>query len=464
MDSISELRRIAESKLNIPAKLHDYQWEGIEFLYRSKSALLADEMGLGKTVQTAVALSLLLNGDNNIRRALIVAPSPLTINWVEEIEKWAPSLATRRISGNTRSREAYYLLPIPVLVGSYEQIRSDGLDRIPINTFDIVILDEAQRIKNKKSSTSLACRLLSRERSWALSATPLENEESDIVSILSFIDPSTEMGLSHFRLMEKLESLMLRRRKSEVRAELPPVLIQDLRIELSQKQRERYDELWTGRVKDIREGTTKQDIGASLLGLITQLKTLCNFDSSTNSSSKLEVLKTIIEGAGTDAKIIVFSQFVTTLRWISERIDTPHDLLIGSMSLDERSVVMNKFQTGKSPRLLLISLRAGGVGLNLGSATHVVLFDRWWNPAVEVQAIYRAHRFNREEPLHVVRFLVNDSIEDRIDDILRTKERLFGEVVDGPPQTQTPRYQFTRRELMQVLDIANEEVFEHYEG
>ncbi len=447
-----QLRRLAESRLRIPANLHDYQWEGVAFLYRSRSALLADEMGLGKTVQTAVALALLLKEKNEINRILIVAPSSLTANWMAELALWAPSLTVRRVQGTASAREAFYLLPIPVLVGSYEQIRSDGLDRVPLNTFDLVVLDEAQRIKNRNSATALACRLLPRKRAWALSATPLENDENDIASILSFLDPLFERNRSRAHLKRKLESLMLRRKKSEVRAELPPVIIQDLQLDLSRKQRERYDELWAHRTEAIERDATGRDISVVLLGLITRLKIICNFDETTNASSKLDALKTISESAGQTAKILMFSQFVKTLRWISARISLPHDLLIGSMSMTEREAVINRFKISEGPRMLLVSLRAGGAGLNLGEATHVVVFDRWWNPAVEIQAIYRAHRFERDEPLHVVRFLVNDSIEERIAKILEKKESLFEEVIESSP---SPKYRFTKKELMQILEVVD---------
>ena len=166
----------------------------------------------------------------------------------------------------------------------------------------------------------------------------------------------------------------------------------------------------------------------------------------------LDALVTIIEGAGSTARILVFSQFVETLRWISDQIMQPHDLLIGSMSQEKRQIAIDRFMNHEAPRLLLVSLKAGGVGLNLGEATHVVLFDRWWNPAVEFQAIYRAHRFDREQPLHVVRFLVNDTIEERIASILEQKEDLFDKIIE-PAQTVTHR--FTRRELMQILEFAD---------
>ncbi len=267
----SELRRYAEDMLGIPARLHDYQWEGVSFLYRNQAALLADEMGLGKTVQTAVALALVMSTRKDMNRALIVVPAALKMNWMVELTKWAPSLTVRGVVGDAREREAFYLLPIPVLVGSYEQIRQDGFGRIPFGTFDIVILDEAQRIKTPDSATALSCRLLSRKRSWALSATPLENDARDVASILRFLDPSQPCDIVRaHRLSTRLSSVMLRRRKSEVRNELPPVVVQDLELELERPQRARYDELWMKRY-DTVFANSSGDAAVALLATITRL-------------------------------------------------------------------------------------------------------------------------------------------------------------------------------------------------
>ncbi len=444
------LRHAGEDQLRLPAPLHNYQWEGVAFLYQSTAALLADEMGLGKTVQAAVALALLLNGQKGIDRALIVAPASLTLNWMSELATWAPSLAARRLQGGAASRRASYLLPIPVLVSSYEQIRQDGLDQIPRDTFDLVILDEAQRIKNRNSATALACRLLPRKRAWALSATPLENDREDVASILAFLDPDVRRDPDARRLKDRLEAMMLRRRKREVRAELPPVIVQDLNLELSTPQRIAYDDLWTGRETQI-DKERSSDFHAAMLGLITRLKVICNYDVASGVSSKLEALIGICEGAGPSARLLLFSQFVQTLRRISRSIGIPHDLLTGSMSTTERQVSIDRFRTGQTPRALLVSLRAGGVGLNLGEATHSVLFDRWWNPAVEFQAIYRAHRFDREEPLHVIRFVVRDSIEERIASVLDRKEALFDEIVES---AGAARGRLTQRELMEILELV----------
>ena len=164
------------------------------------------------------------------------------------------------------------------------RLRQDGLDGIPSNSFDIVILDEAQRIKNRDSTTALACRLLPRKYSWALSATPVENDTRDVASILGFLDPSIRFDLlSGTGLTEKLKTMMLRRRKAEVRDELPPVIVQDLKLELTPSQRARYDELWANRREAVASST--KGTRALLLGLITRLKITCNTDGETSSKT-----------------------------------------------------------------------------------------------------------------------------------------------------------------------------------
>ena len=449
MDDVKSLRLVAERRIGVPAPLHEYQWEGVSFLFRSAGALLADEMGLGKTVQASVALALLLETRSDVDRALVVAPASLTLNWMEELSVWAPTVAARRLEGGADDRDALYSLPVPVLVGSYDQIRHDGIDRIPSGTFDLVVLDEAQRIKDRDSATSLACRLLPRTRSWALSATPLENNLEDIATILGFLDPNFGPHPTNRSVTRKLEQSMLRRRKHEVRSELPPVIVQDMKLELTPEQRLQYDALWATRASYIvdRDG----DEGAAMLGLITRLKGICNYDEVSGTSAKLAALETLVDSAGVTARILVFSQFVQTLDWLAKRLSVQQEMIIGAMDMEARRAAMGRFRTEKTPRALLISLRAGGVGLNLGEATHVVLFDRWWNPAVENQAIFRAHRFDRPAPLHVVRLLVHDSIEERIATILDEKAELFDDVVEGAKSSSRG---FRQAELATILGLS----------
>ena len=444
-----DARRLAGPRPALPAPLHEFQWEGVSFLLQSGGALLADEMGLGKTVQASVALDLLLAKERTIERALIVAPASLVPNWMEELARWAPSLTVRRADGGATNRQALYMLPVPVLVCSYEQLRADALERIPAGTFDIVVLDEAQRIKNPDSTTALACRILSRKRSWALSATPFENSDRDVTSILGFVAPGVDVESSRRRLAAALKEVMLRRRKAEVKSELPPVITQDLKLELSAPQRHAYIALWAEQEEAARSAAATGE-AAVLLGLITRLKLVCNFDPDSGRSSKLEALRDVIDSAGPDARVLVFSQFVRTLRRIAGGVGVDHDFLVGSMRSAARREAIMRFQTGRTPRILLASLRAAGVGLNLGAASHVVLFDRWWNPAVESQAVYRAHRFDREAPLHVVRFLVVDSVEERIAAILDEKEVLRDRLLES---ADGARQRPTARELARILGL-----------
>jgi len=442
---------------DLPAPLRAYQWAGVSFLFRSEGALLADEMGLGKTVQAAVALALALRTPD-ISRALVVAPASLTLNWERELSRWAPRLTVRRVVGGDNERASAYQLPIPVLVASYEQIRVDALDRIPHGTFDLVLLDEAQRIKNRDSRTAFACRLLSRRVSWALTGTPLENSRSDLESVFSFVRPGLlSKMMSKEEMFAKLEPHLLRRKKAEVLADLPPVIIQDLIIDLTDEQQAAYDATWGDRVETLAEEPRPVSTTA-LFAVLTKLKQICNFDSRTNRSSKVDALRILLESLyePTD-KVIVFSQYVETLKWLSRQLrGIPHDLFYGGLDAQARDDIVTRFEASPGPRILLMSLRAGGVGLNLQAASVVVLFDRWWNPAVELQAIYRAHRFDRSQPLHVLRFVVHNTVEERINEILESKQALFDEYIEEAPSAEVKI--LTRGELLRVLDLRQEEV------
>jgi SNF2 family DNA or RNA helicase len=447
--------QMAAQELNLPAPLRAYQWEGVSFLARGHSALLADEMGLGKTVQAVVALRLALQLPD-CDRALVIAPAPLTLNWVRELGRWAPNLTVRRLRGSQSDREAGYQLPIPVLVGSYEQVRLDVGTFDPSIHFDIVILDEGQRIKNIDSETAFACRLLSRSRAWVLTGTPVENSVDDLLSIFRFLKPGLlHSGMPRSELHDRLRPFFLRRRKKEVLPDLPPIIVQDLPLELETVQRRAYDAAWESR-KSLIHSPGESLREGSIFALITRLKQLCNYDPDSDESVKLDSLRLIIDTLNEPAdKLLVFSQYVETLKWLSERLDgIPYDLYHGQLPEAVREGALAHFEREPGPRVLLVSLRAGGVGLNLPSASVVVLFDRWWNPAVENQAMQRAHRFGRERLLQVVRFLVVDSIEERIDTLLREKQVLFEQYVEMVENA--PVRPFSRNELRGLLDLPAE--------
>jgi SNF2 family DNA or RNA helicase len=434
--------------------LRPYQREGVSFLVRAESALLADEMGLGKTVQAAFALRLALR-QPIVNRALIVVPASLALNWQRELERWAPELTVRRLVGTQRQRSAYYDLPVPVLIGSYEQIAADALDRIPEGAFDLVLLDEAQRIKNHSSRTALACRLLPRRIAWALTGTPIENSRADLESIFAFLRPGlirTTDGRT--RVLEAIAPYYLRRKKKDVAAEMPPIIYQDLSLELNEAQRQAYHAAWSSGTDKLR--SAPHPVAATaLLALITKLKQVCNFESVTGDSCKLDALRLLLEDAmSSGTKVLLFSQYVQTLKWLAERLhETPTSLYIGEQTQGEKDGVLAEYAESPGHRLLLASLRAGGIGINIPQADLVILFDRWWNPALEAQAVNRAHRLGRQAPVHVVRFLVRDTVEERIDAILASKQLLFEDYVEAIESDDVQL--LSRNDLISALDLSH---------
>ena len=448
-----EDRRILEKELNLPYPLRPYQWEGISFLHNNEAALLADEMGLGKTVQTIVAIRLIMQ-DTVTKRVLIIAPNALAFNWEREFELWAPDLIVRRVIGNTKDRLATYQLPIQVLIATYEQFRVDSIDMHPHLHFEVVVIDEAQRIKNRHSLSSLSCRLIPRSRSWALTGTPLENSIEDIISLFIFLKSGlVDSGIPPNEILRRIKPHFLRRRKKDVLGEMPPIITQDISLELTGSQQTAYVDSWVSRYERIDKDDYSVSRGA-LFSLLTKLKQLCNYEPESGESVKLDMLKILLEECSTsDDKIIVFSQYVETLNFISDRIAfIPHDMYTGDQTQEEKDKVLLKFKENPGPRALLMSLRSGGVGLNIQEASTVVLFDRWWNPAVEDQAVHRAHRFGRARPLHVIRFLVSDTVEEHIQKILTEKRLDFERYIENA-ETASVRM-FTNEELRKILKLT----------
>jgi SNF2 family DNA or RNA helicase len=342
-----------------------------------------------------------------------------------------------------------------VLIASYEQIRMDSLIVSSEAHFDVVVLDEAQRIKNSNSDASLACRLLERDNSWALTGTPIENVKEDLVSIYRFIKPGLlRPSMSRTQMHMCMKPFFLRRRKKDVLPELPPIIVQDVPLDLDLPQREAYDRVWLSRYQKARAGKHGYS-NTALFALLTQLKQLCNFEPKSGASSKLEALELIVDGLhSSEDKMIVFSQYVKTLQWLSIRLTAkvPHEIFHGGLNEDNKNAVIARFKSESGPRILLMSLKAGGIGLNLQEASTLVLFDRWWNPAVEAQAIHRAHRFGREKVLHVLRFLVVNSIEERIAELLKEKQVLFEEYIDLAESASLPT--LSRDDLLRILELS----------
>lgn len=439
--------------LNLPFPLRSYQWDGVTFLYQSQSALLADEMGLGKTVQAAIAIQALVNS-KQCGKVLIVSPASLCLNWEWELARWTYKIPARRVRGTSDDRKAHFRLPFKIWIASYEQIRVDVdfLSKEP--EYDLVVLDEVQRIKNASTSLALACRQLRRKRSWALSGTPIENRPDDLLSIFSFLKPGLiHSALTLSEIHDRIAPHFLRRTKGEVLPELPPIIFQDVTLELEGEQQDAYNEEWIRGRERLRRRHGRLTMSA-LLAQITRLKLLCNFEPVSGESVKFNTIYTVLEELKEEQKkVLIFSQYVRTLQRIKQNLKGfPVDIFHGGLSSDEKFRLVNAFQNISGFRVLLVSLKAGGVGLNLGGASVVILFDRWWNPAVEDQAIQRAHRYGRDSPLHVIRFIVSDTIEERIEGILKNKQIIFEKYIEEATTAEIKP--FTHDELIQILGLG----------
>ena len=435
---------LAEGSLAFPFRPFPFQFEGVAFLYPRQAAVLADEMGLGKTMQTITAIRLLLHR-GELRRVLLVCPKPLVTNWQREFSVWAPEVPVMVVEGDQAKRTWQWSLPdVPLRIANYELVLrdrklltgsspDDAEEAAPVAHFDLVVLDESQRIKNRFSSTNEVIRSIPRKRNWALTGTPVENSADDLLGIFEFVAPGFLSAEMKPRSMGRtISDYVLRRTKDQVLRDLPPKMIHDEPLELTPEQRESYrlaEEEGVLRLTELGAAATIRHV----FELVLRLKQICNFDPATGASTKLERLEANLdEVAGSGRKAIIFSQWVVTLRRLAEQLERFGTLEYhGQIPQRRRDGVIARFREDDSRHVLLMSYGAGGVGLNLQFVNYVFLFDRWWNPAVEDQAINRAHRIGVDGPVTVTRYLMLETIEERIDRVLQEKRDLFDIIFSG---------------------------------
>ncbi len=421
--------------LEMPFEPFGYQKQGVAFLYGSQFAVLADEMGLGKTMQAITTIRLLFRS-GECRRVLLVCPKPLVTNWKREFEFWAPEIPVQIIEGKSDRRKWLWRLPnAPLRIANYELLNRDREFYAPQGenprvVFDLVVLDESQRIKNKANVTSEAARAIPRRRNWALTGTPVENSAEDLVGIFEFLSPGyLKSGLKPSEISKTVGEYILRRTKDKVLTDLPPKLIRDAHVDLTPEQYESYR--MAQEEGEIRLNAMGDSVTLShAFELIIRLKQICNFDPATGESAKLDRLAADLEEvASSGRKAIVFSQWVATLERLRPKLARFGPVeYSGRTPSGERDAVIDKFRNDPNCHVILMSYGAGSVGLNLQFAEYVFLFDRWWNPAVEDQAINRAHRIGAAGPVTVTRFVSVATIEEKIDRILQEK-RLLSEAI-----------------------------------
>jgi len=417
--------------LHFPFEPFSYQYQGVAFLYPRYSAILADEMGLGKTMQAITAVRLLLRS-GELKRVLLICPKPLVTNWRREFNLWAPEIPLMIIEGDHVKRHWQWTqTDAPVKIANYELLTRDREALDSGAHFDLVILDEAQRIKNTGSATNQLARAISRSRSWALTGTPIENTPDDLVGIFEFLSPGyLRPGLGPKRLSELVHDHILRRTKDMVLTDLPPKMFRDAELDLTPEQRSSYEMAEQEGVLHLNQMGDLLTI-QHVFELVLRLKQICNFDPLTGESSKLERLTADLEEvAASGKKAIIFSQWVKCLEILAHQLQRFGPLQYhGKIPSKQRDSVLKQFKEDKSKHVILMSYGAGSVGLNLQFCEYVFLFDRWWNPAVEDQAINRAHRIGAAGPVTVTRMLSLATIEERINEVLEHKRGLFAQII-----------------------------------
>ena len=389
-DLASRLRRILSPTGTEPSSIDSLEWagalmpfqeDGVRTLLSSDRLLLADDMGLGKTLQVIAALRIMKHrGD--IRHTLVAAPASLLDQWRGELRKWAPELSAIIIRGSAPDRGWQWQADTDVTLVSYETLRSDseGNTQAPVRRkiWDVVVADEAQRIKNR-NDTSRALKGLNRARSWALTGTPIENHEEELASILEFVDHDQKGQSKRYQagpeLLSRHRQLQLRRKKGDVLEDLPEKQVTLLQIELHNAQRASYDKAEQEGVVFLR--ALGRDITIQhVLELITRLKQICNADPVNGESSKLDDIRERLELlVGQGHKALVFSQYTSDTAGVAAAASHLREfnplVITGDVPLPDRPAIIDRFKGGDQFQALIISLRAGGLGLNLQEASYV---------------------------------------------------------------------------------------------
>ena len=458
--NFTDISKVSTPK-EVNASLRDYQKEGLNWLNfldeYGFGGCLADDMGLGKTLQVITFLRLLKNKVKPKKPHLVVVPTSLIFNWCEEISKFCPSLSLLVFTGSDRAKDTSGFTGYDIVLTTYGTLLRD-VALLKDFQFQYLILDESQAIKNPNSKRYKAVRILKAKNRLVLSGTPIENNTLDIYAQMTFVNPGILGTLAGFRnnyatpidknkdekitneLSQLLSPFLLRRTKEQVAKELPSKSEQILYCTMGKKQREIYDayrntyrNLLTAKIAE--NGLQKSKI--YVLEGLTKLRQICDSPlllsdghSNASESIKIEELMTqILEKTGKH-KVLVFSQFVKMLQLIKQRLeneDISHEYLDGKTK--NRQEKVENFQNDVEKRVFLISLKAGGTGLNLTAADYVYIVDPWWNPAVEAQAIDRCYRIGQAKKVFAYKMICKDTVEEKILKLQTSKKKLSTDII-----------------------------------
>jgi superfamily II DNA or RNA helicase len=462
-----------EASPNVQATLRHYQLDGLtwmDFLRRSRlGGVLADDMGLGKTLQALALLQAELDAGRLDRPSLVIVPTSLIGNWEAEARRFTPQLKLVVLHGAQRSKHFKHIAGAHLVITSYPLAMRDMATH-GVQEWHYVMLDEAQRIKNSRSQAALSVKELNARHRLCLSGTPLENHLGELWSLMDFVCPgllgSEAQFREHYRtpierrqdtgraqqLARRVKPFLLRRTKLQVARELPEKTETLLRVELTGTQRDLYETVRATMDSKLRDVIAQQGLARSqimVLDALLRLRQVCcdprllktgQHDDAADAapvrphhpSAKMELLLDLLPTLVEDGRrVLLFSQFTEMLALIElelVRLKLPYLLLTGETK--DRGALVEKFQEGETP-LFLISLKAGGVGLNLTAADTVILYDPWWNPAVEQQAIDRAYRIGQDKPVFVYKLLASGTVEDKMLELQARKAGLADSLLSG---------------------------------
>lgn len=452
--------RQMEQKLELPlylqTVLRGYQKAGVAWIYMLAhyrfNGILADEMGLGKTIQ---ALTIILSAAEDTR-SIVVCPKTLLYNWAAEIEKFHTNIPYSIIEGSKDERQALLKNPnIRLFIVGYSMVLSE-LNTLKDMEFEWIVLDEAQNIKNVSAQRTAAIKKLKSRHRLALSGTPIENSITELWSIMDFLMPGYLGTLKRFKnkymasedeaqnqkaLHRAISPFLLRRVKKEVLMELPDKQEQIAWSVLSPVQEKLYLQIVDMVQKKLLPESGEKLSYVHILSALTKLRQVCNHPHLANEdilpelelSPKLELLVELVQDSiSAGHKVLVFSQFVQMLaimRRVFDALDIPYSYLDGKT--EDRQTPIREFEQNENIRLFLISLKTGGTGLNLTAADTVILYDPWWNPMVENQAIDRVHRIGQTRKVQVYRLISKNTVEEKILKLQKSKLELFDEVIEG---------------------------------
>ena len=452
--------------IRVQASLRDYQEKGVRWLqmlhHYGFGGILADDMGLGKTLQTIAFLTSQVTEDS---RVLILAPSGLIYNWADEFRKFAPQLDLAVVHGLKANREAILSENHQIYVTSYATFRQDS-ELYQEMAFDFLFLDEAQVMKNAQTKIAQSLRQFVVPAVFALSGTPIENHLGELWSIFQIVLPGLLPSKKEFmklpadRVAQFIKPFVMRRKKEEVLTELPDLIEVVYKNELEDRQKAIYL-AQLQQMRDRLAQVTDQEFQRSrveILSGLMRLRQICDtpalfMDDYQGASGKLDSLRDLLlQVADGGHRVLIFSQFKGMLEKIEKELP---DLgltsfkITGSTPAHDRQEMTKAFNQGERDAFL-ISLKAGGVGLNLTGADTVILVDLWWNPAVEAQAIGRAHRMGQEQMVEVYRLITKGTIEEKIQELQEQKKHLVSQVLDGTES----RASLSLAEIREILGIS----------